>query len=193
MGGDQGHTAAHAGFKQKRHALLFCQRQQLGAMGGHQLLVAGHHTAAAGKQRLHIRICGFHAADGLCCHGNFRIIQNIVDAAGEQLRVFGNLQHQDPLDPNFLTCPSGNEFGIFLQHIPHAAAHGTEAQDRNVDHKSSPPGAQSLPGTCDKNGKTASGRFGGVIRPDAPRPPHAAAPAGPASLQCSPEGYRCGQ
>ena len=188
--GDHRGAAPHARLKQKGRAVLLCQGQQLRAIGGHHLFVAGHHAAPALQRPAHIRVSKAGAADGLHHHPYFRIGQDHIHVVHEQRRigVRGKIAHlQNIFYLHRLPGPARNARRVAAQHLQNAAAHRAEAQNCDLCHFAMAPFL-----LCSARARLHARPGGpGPIRPAAPPPPCAGGAVFPAFPPPSAAWCRC--
>ena len=117
--------------------MLTRKAQQLGAVGGHHLLVAGAHAAPALQALLYIRIGKLGAADGFNHHFDLGVVQNGVDVICEKrcIRRSRKITHiQNILYFHGFACTAADAGSVAAANFQHAAAHCAKAHDRNFCH-----------------------------------------------------------
>ena len=87
QGADDGNAATHAGFKQKVDMLFGGDGQQLGALGGNQLLVGSDHRLAGLQAGLYKVIGRVQAAHHFHHHRNFGVTKDDVKVLDKFIAV----------------------------------------------------------------------------------------------------------
>ena len=129
-GGDNGGAAPHRRLEQERAVVALGQGQQLGAVGGHHLLVGGADAAAALQGLPHIGVGKAGAADGLHHHPDLGVGEDDVDVLDKEVCVRPVRKIPDVQDVfhfHRLAGPAGNARRVPVQDLIYAAAHGAKA------------------------------------------------------------------
>ncbi len=136
-GPQDGDAPAHAGLEEITAPMLFCQLEQLIAVGSHQLLVRGDH-ALARFQSPGGEVQGDGGpADGLHHDIHLGVALNGGEVLHEQVRVRAvrEVPHvQDIFQPHQVVHPVVDQPAVGGEHLRHAGAYRSKTQNRYVYH-----------------------------------------------------------